>query len=85
MNRTSFRRVVAPSIATLALGLAVTACGAGNENDANANTGSSLSGTLNGAGSSAQEAAFTAWRAAFQGENGDVTINYDPAGSGAGS
>jgi phosphate transport system substrate-binding protein len=86
VNRTPFRRVVAPAIATLALGLSLTACGAGNETDANGDTGDTgtLSGTLNGAGSSAQEAAFTAWRAAFQGENSDVTVNYDPAGSGAG-
>jgi phosphate transport system substrate-binding protein len=86
VNRTSFRRVIAPSIATLAVGLSLTACGAGNEtsNAATGNTGSKLSGTLNGAGSSAQEAAFTAWRSAFQTENSGVTVNYDPVGSGGG-
>jgi phosphate transport system substrate-binding protein len=85
VNRTSFRRLVVPSIATVALGLSLTACGAGNESNGNSGSnGSSLSGTLNGAGSSAQEAAFTAWRAAFQGDNSDVTVNYDPVGSGGG-
>lgn len=84
MNRTSARRLIAPSLATLALGLAVSGCGAGNESDSGNTSSDGLSGTLNGAGSSAQEAAFTAWRAAFQGENSGVTINYDPSGSGAG-
>ena len=83
MNRTSFRRVTAPSLAALALGLAVSACGAGNE--ATATGGSNdLSGKLNGAGSSAQESAMDAWRAGFQRTNNGVTINYDPSGSGAG-
>lgn len=47
-------------------------------------TASTLSGTLNGAGSSAQGAAQTAWIKEFQTANPDVTINYDPTGSGAG-
>ena len=45
---------------------------------------SALSGTLDAAGSSAQGAAQDAWVAGFQRANGSVTINYDPAGSGAG-
>ena len=44
----------------------------------------SLSGTLNGGGSSAQEAAQGVWRAGFQGDNSGVTVNYDPVGSGTG-
>ncbi len=83
MNRTVLRRVAAPSIAALALGLAVSACGAGNESGSDSSS-SALSGTLKGAGSSAQEAAMDAWRAGFQTDNPDVTVNYDPAGSGAG-
>jgi phosphate transport system substrate-binding protein len=81
VNRTVLRRVAAPGIAALALGLAVSACGAGNESGG---SGSSLSGTLKGAGSSAQDAAMTAWRAGFQTDNSKVTVNYDPSGSGAG-
>lgn len=85
MNRTSFRRVLVPGVAALSLGLAVSACGAGNEQASNTSGGgSSLSGQLNGAGSSAQESAMDAWRAGFQKANSDVTINYDPSGSGAG-
>lgn len=92
MKRTSFRRVAAPTVAALALGLSLTACGAANEQSSgsNASTGPSntsanqLSGTLNGAGSSAQEAAQGAWAKEFQSANPDVTVNYDPSGSGAG-
>ncbi len=42
------------------------------------------SGTLDGAGASSQGSAQEAWVAAFQTANPDVTINYDPCGSGAG-
>ena len=82
MNTTYFRRIAAPSVAALALGLAVSACAAGNEGSASAATGAS--GKLDGAGSSAQESAMDAWRAGFQKANSGATINYDPSGSGAG-
>lgn len=81
MNRTSVRRAVVPGIAALAL--ALSACGAGNESDA-AESDSDLAGTLNGGGASSQEAAQNAWRAGFQQANPDVTVNYDPTGSGGG-
>ncbi|MDF1478231.1 phosphate ABC transporter substrate-binding protein PstS [Leifsonia sp. H3M29-4] len=45
---------------------------------------SDLSGTIDGAGASSQGSAQEAWIAAFQTANPDVTINYDPSGSGAG-
>jgi phosphate transport system substrate-binding protein len=83
------RRAAVPGIAALALGLAVSGCGAANEsgssqpNGALASSGE-FSGTLKGAGSSAQQAAMDAWRADFQKANPNVTVNYDPAGSGAG-
>ena len=47
-------------------------------------TAAGLSGTIDGAGASSQGSAQEAWIAAFQGENPDLTINYDPSGSGAG-
>jgi phosphate transport system substrate-binding protein len=87
VNRTSFRRALAPTAAVLALGLSLSACGAGNETSSdtsNGSSGSKLSGTLNGAGSSAQEAAQGAWTAGFQQANSGATVNYDPSGSGAG-
>lgn len=45
---------------------------------------SGLAGTLVGAGSSAVGAAQETWIAEFQTANPDVTITYDPSGSGAG-
>jgi phosphate transport system substrate-binding protein len=87
VNATSIRRTAA-SAAVLALGLGLTACGAANEEPAgdttNAASGTKLSGTLNGAGASSQEAAMAAWQAGFQTANPDVTVNYDPVGSGGG-
>ena len=45
---------------------------------------STLSGTLEASGASSQESAQQAWVAAFQTANPDVTINYNPTGSGTG-
>ncbi|WP_055479357.1 phosphate ABC transporter substrate-binding protein PstS [Sphaerimonospora mesophila] len=45
---------------------------------------SGLSGTINAAGSSAQANAMAEWRKAFQSSNPEVSINYQPSGSGAG-
>ena len=81
MNRTSLRRLAGPSVAALALGLAVSACGAGNESSSSS---SGLSGTLEGNGSSAQTAAQSAWAAGFQKANSGVTINYTATDSGTG-
>jgi phosphate transport system substrate-binding protein len=87
VNATSIRRFAAPA-AVLALGISLSACGAANEQPAgdttNAASGTKLSGTLNGAGASSQEAAMAAWQAGFQTANPDVTVNYDPVGSGGG-
>ena len=78
----STSRATTAAAAVLALGLSVSACGAGNESSGS--DSSSLSGKLDGAGSSAQESAMDAWRAGFQQDNTGVTVNYDPSGSGAG-
>ncbi len=67
--------------------LALTAC-ASNEGGTSGETAApdeaSLSGELAGIGSSAQEVGVQAWAAGFQTLNPDVTVTYDPAGSGAG-
>jgi phosphate transport system substrate-binding protein len=86
VNRTSFRTAFVPGAAALALAVSLSACAAGNESSsANGDTeGSGLSGTLSGGGASSQEAAQNAWRAGFQEANPDVTVNYDPIGSGGG-
>jgi phosphate transport system substrate-binding protein len=77
--------------ALAAASLALTACGGSSSPSADAGSTSSsttkaagLAGSLNGAGSTAQQAAMAAWQAAFQTTNPDVTINYDPVGSGGG-
>jgi len=75
--------------AAVVVGLALTSCAAneaqaGPAGSASSSSGTSLRGTLNGVGSSAQANAQDAWRQAFQSANSGVTINYDPQGSGAG-
>src|SRR4051794_12112024 len=74
--------------ASLVLALGLSACGAGNEDNSgdggSSSGGDSVSGTLNGSGSSAQEAAIGAWSSAFQTANTGVTVNYDASGSSAG-
>lgn len=61
------------------LSIGVAACGS----DSGGSSGD-LSGEVAGAGSSAQEAAQEAWIANFQSDNPNVTISYDPIGSGGG-
>ena len=92
MNRTSIRRVLVPGIAALTLSISLSACGASNETTDSTDSGSettetetgTLSGDLNGAGASSQEKAMEAWSVGFQGLNPDVTLNYNPIGSGDG-
>ena len=90
LTRTRSSRVAAVLAASA---LALTACGSDENNTATGETepssGSSesaggLSGTLRGAGSSAQASAMEGWIAGFQSDNPEVTINYDPVGSGGG-
>lgn len=78
MRSRPFASAAVTSIALLSL--ALTGCAVNEQGDAE----SDLAGTLDGAGSSAQGAAQDAWIAGFQRANASVTVNYDPAGSGAG-
>ena len=75
--------------------LALAACGSDNNTTTGGGTtpttgsgattpAASISGTFSGAGSSAQQQAMQAWIADVQKQNSGLTINYDPAGSGAG-
>lgn len=72
------------ALALLAIGAA--ACGSDDStsSDGTSGTSGSLSGEIAGAGSSAQEAAQEAWIAGIQNDNADVSIAYDPVGSGGG-
>ena len=70
-----------------ALALSLAACGSDPSTGAEPTEtegGAAISGDFAGAGASSQESAMEAWVAGFQSANPDVTINYDPAGSGAG-
>jgi phosphate transport system substrate-binding protein len=92
MKRTGKKTVAV--VAAAGLGLAALAGCAANETPAGpdqtaSQSGSSpeaprLTGELNGAGASSQSAAQEAWKAAFVGLQPDVTVNYDPVGSGSG-
>ena len=81
--RTSMRRALVPGIAALAL--AVTGCAASNDTGSSASEGEAeLSGDISAGGASTQQAAMGAWAVGFQGMYPDVTVNYDPIGSGGG-
>lgn len=71
------------------LALSLTACGSDDptgtgSTGAGAGSESNLSGNLVGSGASSQESAMEAWRAGFQNAHPDVTVSYDPVGSGGG-
>ena len=81
------QRFMAVAACGAALSLGVAGCGGDDEAAepvANGEETASLSGTLSGAGSSAQAAAMEAWIAGFQEQNPDATVSYDPVGSGGG-
>ncbi len=85
MKYNSLPRVARIGAIALTVALGMSACSASNESNSGGSGGSSdLSGTLNGAGSTAQEAAMAAWKAGFQGANTGTTVNYDAVGSGGG-
>ena len=89
MKLSTTSRAVVLSTA-LAGTLALTACGAANEESAggggSTGTGGAteLSGALDGAGASSQQAAMQGWSAGYSGVQPGVTVNYDPVGSGGG-
>ena len=68
--------------------LALTACGSDDNSTGDSTdtgkAGSTVSGTLNGEGSSAQKNAIELASSSFGDDNPDATINYNPTGSGAG-
>ena len=81
----NLKRFGAPAVIAMTAALALSSCAA-NEGGAAAPEASesTLSGNLVGAGASSQDSAQQAWIAGFQTANPDVTIDYDPSGSGAG-
>ncbi len=83
MNITRTGRISAIVATAAVAALALSSCAA-NEEAAPEATVSTLAGTLVGAGASSMGSAQESWIAAFQTANPDVTITYDPTGSGAG-
>lgn len=76
--------LAAAPLALVLAGCAANENSSSSESGSNTDAASTLSGTFNGAGASSQEAAEAAWISGFQAANLDVTINYNPVGSGAG-
>ncbi len=77
----------------LALSFAAAACGGSDDaggtggdttGGGGAETVDGLAGTLVGGGASSQAAAMQGWQVGFQQANPDVTVEYDPIGSGGG-
>lgn len=81
----NLKRFGVPAAIAVTAALALSSC-ASNEGGAAApeESTSTLAGNLVGAGASSQDAAQQSWIAGFQTANPDVTIDYDPSGSGAG-
>ena len=79
----NLKRFGVPAVIAVTAALALSSCAANEGGAAPAESASSLSGNLVGAGASSQDAAQQSWIAGFQTANPDVTIDYDPSGSGA--
>ena len=82
------RRIMTGAVA---LSLVAAACGGDDESadepagePATDDGNAGLSGTLIGAGASSQAAGMQGWQVGFQELNSDVTVEYDPIGSGGG-
>lgn len=81
----NLKRFGVPAVIAVTAAIALSSCAANESgNAAPEESASTLSGNLVGAGASSQDAAQQAWIAGFQTANPDVTIDYDPSGSGAG-
>jgi phosphate transport system substrate-binding protein len=80
----NLKRLGVPAVIAVTAAIALSSCASNEGNAAPEESASTLSGNLVGAGASSQDAAQQAWIAGFQTANPDVTIDYDPSGSGAG-
>lgn len=82
-----YRSAAIASVAALALAACGTDDAAEGDNANNAGgdeAAAEVSGTLVGGGASSQEAAMTAWTSDITETYPDLTVNYDPVGSGSG-
>lgn len=80
-----YRSAAIASVAALALAACSTDDGAEESPDtSNGGEEVSVSGTLIGGGASSQEAAMTAWSTGIADVHSDLSVQYDPVGSGSG-
>ncbi|WP_022889872.1 phosphate ABC transporter substrate-binding protein PstS [Agromyces italicus] len=80
----NLKRFGVPAAVAVTAALALSSCASNEGGAAPEESASTLAGNLVGAGASSQDAAQQSWIAGFQTANPDVTIDYDPSGSGAG-
>ncbi|KRC60668.1 phosphate ABC transporter substrate-binding protein [Agromyces sp. Root81] len=80
----NFKRLGVPAVIAVTAAIALSSCASNEGGAAPSESASTLSGNLVGAGASSQDAAQQSWIAGFQTANPDVTVDYDPSGSGAG-
>jgi phosphate transport system substrate-binding protein len=83
-NHVNLKRFGVPAVVAVTAALALSSCASNEAGASPEESASTLSGNLVGAGASSQDAAQQSWIAGFQTANPDVTIDYDPSGSGAG-
>src|SRR5512143_546566 len=85
MTKNTSRAVLALA-ASAALATGVVACGGSDNSSSSSNGGSgsgdTLSGTVNGAGSTFAAPVYQQWGSELKGKG--ITLNYQPVGSGAG-
>ncbi|MGH3704025.1 MAG: phosphate ABC transporter substrate-binding protein PstS [Agromyces sp.] len=80
----NLKRLGVPAVIAVTAAIALSSCATNEGGAAPSESASTLSGNLVGAGASSQDAAQQSWIAGFQTANPDVTVDYDPSGSGAG-
>ncbi|MEV8253278.1 phosphate ABC transporter substrate-binding protein PstS [Rhodoglobus sp. NPDC076762] len=80
----NFKRLGTIGAIAIAGTILLSSCAAAADNGSDEGTASDLTGTLVGAGASSQQSAQEAWVAGFQTANENVTVEYDPIGSGGG-
>ncbi|MGV8857860.1 phosphate ABC transporter substrate-binding protein PstS [Rhodoglobus sp.] len=80
----NFKRLGTIGAIAIAGTILLSSCAAATDSGTDEGTASDLTGTLVGAGASSQQSAQEAWVAGFQTANQNVTVEYDPIGSGGG-
>ncbi|MBH0129763.1 phosphate ABC transporter substrate-binding protein PstS [Salinibacterium sp. NK8237] len=80
----NFKRLGTIGAIAIAGTILLSSCATAAEDGSSDESMSDLTGTLVGAGASSQQSAQEAWVAGFQTANENVTVEYDPIGSGGG-